>query len=377
MTENTVLGPEPVLTRALAAARRAPVTVFFLACCVALFAVAERYGSTEDVATLVRFGATERGHVWAGEWWRLLSAPFLHIGFMHLAWNMVGLFGWCTPVERTLGSRRFAVVYLGAAIAGSAASLATHDVVSAGASGAGFGIVGAWLALDARRLGSWRAFAADPHVRRTAGSALVWTVVLISMNVDHAAHLGGFVGGIALTWALTVPPDARPLSPHRARSVAVLAVLVPAVLAVIPRPGLTRYGAQELESELAAAMERGDLDAAEGVLARAANLGYSSPMVEYDRGSVHQQRGDLDGAARAYEKLASSSDPKVRRAGVAAGKVLLASRLMDGLGMPRDLDRARKLLEEVCADGDGGVCEWLEKNPTTERGAGAEKAGGP
>src|SRR5512141_2850668 len=178
----------PLLPRLLAAARAAPVTVAFLSACVALFAVAEWHGSTTDTATLIRFGALDRGDVWAGQAWRLVNAAFLHVGLVHLIWNLVGMFGWCTFVERSLGSARFAVLYLAAAVAASASSLVFHDVVSAGASGAGFAMIGAWVTLLARKLGSWRALARDGQARRVLGSALVWTVVLSTMNVDNAAH---------------------------------------------------------------------------------------------------------------------------------------------------------------------------------------------
>ncbi len=239
---QVILGPDPFFRRALDAVRRAPATFLFLGACVALFVVAEQHGSTEDVATLVRFGATERRHVWAGEVWRLVTAAFLHIGVLHLAWNVVMMLGWCMPVERALGTARFAVVYLGAAIAGSATSLLVHDVIGAGASGAGFGVIGASLTVDARHLGSWRAFAADRRVRHTAVLVVLWTVGLAGMmNVDHAAHLGGFLGGIALTWALTAPDDASPASRRWAWSVAAVAVALPAALAVIPRSGATVY----------------------------------------------------------------------------------------------------------------------------------------
>ncbi|WP_248353270.1 rhomboid family intramembrane serine protease [Anaeromyxobacter oryzae] len=205
MARTKLLGPDPAFGRALEVVRRAPVTTLFLAACVVLFVIAEQHGSTEDVDTLVRFGATERGRVWAGEVWRLVSSAFLHIGVVHLAWNVVTMVGWCTPVERALGSARFAVLYLGAAIAASATSVLAHDVIGAGASGAGFGVVGAWLALDARRLGTWRAFVRSRRVQRVAGTAALWTLALAGMNVDHAAHLGGLVAGVALTWALTTP----------------------------------------------------------------------------------------------------------------------------------------------------------------------------
>jgi rhomboid protease GluP len=360
--KTVILGPDPAFGRALAAARQAPATVVFLATCVVVFVLAERHGSTEDVETLIRFGATERGHVWAGEVWRLVTSAFLHIGLIHLAWNVLGMFGWCTPIERALGTWRFVVLYLGSAIAASATSLLVHDGVSAGASGAGFGMVGAWLTLDFRRLGSWRAFAADARVRRTAGMAVLWTLVLLGSNVDHAGHAGGLVAGVALTWALSTRPEA-PLAARRwAWAVAAMVVVVPAALSAVPRTG-ERSAVLALELEVGRALEHGDVDAAERVLARAAEKGHRSVYLEFARAYVLQERGDLEGAARGYDALARSDDPEVRRNASGASKKILAVRLDSGLGMARDPARARKLLEEVCSEGDVEVCHWLEEHP--------------
>ena len=356
--------PEPPRPGLLASLRSAPATVLFLGACVAVFAVAESHGSTTDTATLLRFGANERGHVWAGQWWRLLTAGFLHIGLAHLAWNVIGIFSWSAPVERALGSARFAAVYVGSLVAASATSLLLHDVVSAGASGAGFGVVGATLALGRRRLGSWRAFTQDPHVRRIVGNILVWTLVLSTMNVDHAAHGGGLVGGVALTWALTAPATAS----RRARRVAwllvLLAVAAPVALSLVPRAGAARYGAAELEPELHDALKREDLDAAERVLARADAAGLRSPRLELQRAFVFQARGDRGAAARILEEQTSAPDPEIRSFARSAARALLAERLYAGDGMAADPARARRLVEEGCAEGEQHLCAWLRANPS-------------
>ena len=100
--------------------RGAPVTVGLTAINVAFFLLAESSGSTRDASTLLRFGAVESQHVWAGQYWRLASYMFLHIGWAHLLWNSYASFGWCVRVERTLGHGRFLAVYL---LSGLAAAL--------------------------------------------------------------------------------------------------------------------------------------------------------------------------------------------------------------------------------------------------------------
>ena len=72
--------PRPRDTRWGAAVRAAPVTFALAATDIAVFAWVAAHGSTTSTATLVRFGALEPSRVWAGEWWRLLTAAFLHVG---------------------------------------------------------------------------------------------------------------------------------------------------------------------------------------------------------------------------------------------------------------------------------------------------------
>jgi rhomboid protease GluP len=177
----------------------APVTYGICLTNVLYFLYVEVHGGSTDVLNLVRFGALERSHVWAGEYWRFVTPIFLHIGWVHMGWNTYCLVGWCSPVERVLGSGRFAVTYLIAGIAASATSLLCHDSISAGASGAAFGIVGMTLALRYGALGSYTAFVEDAWVRRTAVTIVVWTIIgLTAVRMDNFAHAGGLLAGMLL-----------------------------------------------------------------------------------------------------------------------------------------------------------------------------------
>jgi rhomboid protease GluP len=179
---------------------------------VIVFLFVETHGGSTRVVNLVHFGALERSHVWAGEYWRFVTPMFLHIGWMHIAVNTYCLVGWCTLVERVLGRWRFVMTYLATGMGACAVSLLCHDAPgAAGASGAAFGIVGVTMALRWRVLGRWDAFVADLWVRRTAGIIVVWTI--IGWNTfDNFAHGGGLVTG-AIMGALFV--RARSLSPPR------------------------------------------------------------------------------------------------------------------------------------------------------------------
>jgi membrane associated rhomboid family serine protease len=270
-----------------------PATLGLSLACVAAWIATERTGDSTSASHLVAVGALERGHVWAGEPWRLLTAPFLHAGFAHLAWNVSGALLSGGPVERAVGSRRFLAVWLAAALGGSALSLLAQDVVSVGASGALFGILGAVLAIRHRMLGSWRAFTADPPTRHLLAALALWNVAgvglaLAGLRMDHFAHVGGFAFGALAARAMT---SRRP-----GRRGAQLLGLVAAVaaLAAWPRERLSTVTAWELERELARALEADDWFRARDLVERADRARHASPFLELAREKVEGQRSSRE-----------------------------------------------------------------------------------
>jgi len=212
--------------------RGAPMTTFIFAVCVAVFVAAERTGSTKSTETLLRFGAVERGHVWDGQYWRLATSMFLHIGAMHLFWNAWFGFKMCATAERELGPWRFVALYLGSGIVGAAASVIGHDAVSAGASGALFGLIG-WRLVGLRvQFGSWRAFGQHPAIRQELIFIGAWFLLGAWIGFDNYAHGGGMLFGALFTWALTAPPAVR--TRRWAVAIGIGALLVAASLRPLP-----------------------------------------------------------------------------------------------------------------------------------------------
>lgn len=209
--------------------RASPVTAAILVINLGWFLWAEAQGSTEQTSTLLRFGAVEPVHVWMGEYWRLASHVFLHIGWFHLLWNGYAGFGICAGVERALGGRRFLLVYAASGLVGGAATTLTLYPTSAGASGAMFGMLGALLALRRRQLGTFQRFFADPAIRSTLLNAGIWLVIGTQLHFNNRAHGGGLVAGALLTWALT--------SPRRAVLLPLFGAAVGALLLASMRPG--------------------------------------------------------------------------------------------------------------------------------------------
>jgi membrane associated rhomboid family serine protease len=132
-----------------------------------------------------------------GEWWRLITAAFLHYGPLHLAMNMLALWWLGAPVEMALGRWRFLLLYLVSGLAGSAGALiASPNAITVGASGAIFGLLGAGLILEYEATG------------QLAGNYL--TLIVVNLVITFAipgisvgGHLGGLVGGIVGALVLT------------------------------------------------------------------------------------------------------------------------------------------------------------------------------
>lgn len=139
-----------------------------------------------------------------GEWWRLITCIFLHFDASHLFNNMIILYFLGKWVEETLGSGRYAGVYLGSGILGAAASMytciVTEDMyVSAGASGAIYGLMGSLAVLILLHRGRFKGLSLQ-----RMGFMLFLCVYqsMTTMGVDNSGHLGGLVSGALLTMLL-------------------------------------------------------------------------------------------------------------------------------------------------------------------------------
>lgn len=184
-----------------------------------------------------------------GEWWRLVTATFLHFGPLHLLFNTWALWSIGSLVERLFGHGRFGAIYAFAGVAGSLASVAWNPLVnSAGASGAVFGIIGAQLAFFTR--GGHRLPAELVRAQRNSTLAFIAysvTFGFIVPGIDNAAHLGGLATGFAAGWLLARPLGA-PASRAQERAGALWAVAV-AVTLLAGGVAAARWSAQAHAAE--------------------------------------------------------------------------------------------------------------------------------
>lgn len=149
---------------------------------------------------LIRWGANSADLTLSGDWWRLVTNTFLHIGIIHIALNMWCLWSLGAVCENLYGAWTFAAVYLISGVSGSLTSIAYHPhVVSAGASGAIFGIAGALI--SAYYFGEFSASRSvvAASLRSVVGFA-AYNLIFGAMSgiTDNAAHVGGLVGGLVL-----------------------------------------------------------------------------------------------------------------------------------------------------------------------------------
>jgi membrane associated rhomboid family serine protease len=134
-----------------------------------------------------------------GDWWRLLTAAFLHYGPVHLILNMVGLYWFGSLLEERIGSARYLMLYLVSGLAGSAGALLWSNgflTPTVGASGAIFGILGAGLVLERQR---------DYVFGGSALGVIIINFVLTFSisSISKGGHIGGLVGGIVCALGLT------------------------------------------------------------------------------------------------------------------------------------------------------------------------------
>lgn len=224
---------------------RVVVTWLLVAANVAMFlivAVQDSQIGSFNTDTLLRWGASYSPDVTQGAWWRLMTAVFLHGGFLHLAFNMFALVMVGSVTERLFGSIAFTVVYALAGLGGAVASEWMHPVgVGVGASGAVFGLYGGLLAFLLRR------HATLPRtVVRSLGSGAA-VVVLYNIGfgftqpfIDNAAHLGGLISGFVAGLAFTAFGDASKLTPSYWRSAQVACAGL--VITAVAVSALPRYG---------------------------------------------------------------------------------------------------------------------------------------
>ena len=214
------------------------VTWFLLAVTVFVFILETIMGGSENVDVLVKMGAKTNNLVQTGEWWRLITPIFLHIGILHIFMNGFTLLYVGQFLEPLIGHWRFFVLYMLSGITGNLASFAfgSSNALSAGASTSLFGMFAAFLALGLM-------YRENRFMAEMGKSFLGLIVVNLLMDltmsgIDIWGHLGGAVGGFFLAYALGLPGIKRPKMLYR-----ILALVIVVVISYYMYvKGMTVYG---------------------------------------------------------------------------------------------------------------------------------------
>lgn len=156
---------------------------------------------SEDTLTLLYFGANYPALVKAGEYYRLITSAFLHIGLLHLIFNNYALYVIGSQLESFLGKIKFLIIYLVSALCGSLMSMLFSDGISAGASGAIFGLLGSLLYFGY----NYRVYLGTVLKSQIIPLILINLIIgFVTPGIDNAAHIGGLLGGLGMTMALGI-----------------------------------------------------------------------------------------------------------------------------------------------------------------------------
>ena len=189
--------------------RRPRFTYIFLAINIVIFLLMSLAGGTTSEETLMAFGVKSNAQIDQGQLWRFVTPIFIHIGLLHLLFNSYALWMVGPQVEKLYGSERFVILYVVTGVAGVFGSYFYHpQSISAGASGAIFGLFGVLLVFGIR----YRRFI-PPFFKRAVGTGVL-PVILINLvigfsvqAIDNSAHISGLLAGAVLAG---VVPFQRP-----------------------------------------------------------------------------------------------------------------------------------------------------------------------
>jgi rhomboid protease GluP len=178
-----------------------------------------------DTRTLVAFGAKYRPFMVQGEWWRLVTAGFLHGGILHILMNSWVLFDLGAQVDEFYGNSRMLVIYFIGTVVGFMASTWWSPTVSVGASAGICGLIGAMIAYGVRSRTGMGAAIRGMYLR---WAAYVLVFGLLTSFTDNAAHIGGLAGGFGVAYIAGTPGRIRSLQEQLWRVASWACILVTA-----------------------------------------------------------------------------------------------------------------------------------------------------
>lgn len=196
------------------------ITAINVSICILMFFIDKSLSF--NINTLISFGAKYNPLIADGQYYRLITPMFLHSDITHLLFNMYALNIFGKNIELIYGNLKFITIYLIAGIFGSLGSFVFSSSVAVGASGAIFGLMGAYLYLYVSKPNVFnRGFL--KNLLGIIGINLVFGIIV--PNIDNWAHIWGLIGGFIISWALGVR-DEKILIPKRLWAQTLIVVII-------------------------------------------------------------------------------------------------------------------------------------------------------
>ncbi|MGD9676744.1 MAG: rhomboid family intramembrane serine protease [Vulcanibacillus sp.] len=262
-----------------------------------IFLIMTLSGGSTDTEVLIKFGAKESFLIMDGEYWRFITPIFLHIGFVHFAFNNVALYYLGQLTEKIYGSIRFIAIYMLAGIIGNFASfIFSPDTIAAGASGAIFGLFGALL---------YFGYIYPDLFFKTIGKDIL-TIIGINLvigftisNIDNYAHIGGLVGGFLVAAIIHLPNNKK-----RKWLVTVISIIVLIGILSLTWVSVTSddlKGSEAIYITGQQALEKGDLETANKIFSFLVEEYPEQYFFHFYYGNTLLNEGELEQATEQYE----------------------------------------------------------------------------
>jgi membrane associated rhomboid family serine protease/Tfp pilus assembly protein PilF len=363
MSDQPIIIPSPTPEPFVIRRRYLPVATFILlGLNVLIFLLMELSGGSSNPDVLLSFGASYGPYIRRGEYWRLVMPMFLHIGILHLLLNTAALFVLGRILESVYGYGRFTLLYVACGMGSSFLSMTLSSSVSAGASGAIFGIAGAMLTT-----GYLHRAAIPRRWRRSFGGGILPLIVINLIlgysiaGIDNWGHLGGLLAGMLLS-AVIPPPglDWVPASPQDEPSQA--AVIIPVLVVALAMAAAvdhyrTSRAVMRLLGESVRLRAAGQGDRALERIREASRLAPRDERPHEELGSLYLQQGQVPEAIREFEEARRWSPDSTRaRLGLALayrqkGDLANAQKMFESVfgKNPRSAD-GHRALADLCAE---------------------------
>ncbi|MFT9486861.1 MAG: rhomboid family intramembrane serine protease [Tepidibacillus sp.] len=326
------------------------LTYFLIAINAVFFFLMTLKGGSTNTEVLLDFGAKESFLITQGEYWRLFTPIFLHIGFLHFALNNVALHYLGQMTERIYGSTRFLLIYLFAGIIGNISSfLFAPNNIGAGASGAIFGLFGALL---------YFGYVNPDLFFRTMGKDII-SVIMVNLvfgmvvpNIDNYAHLGGLIGGFLIAAIVHLPNQK-----HNKWLVTLIATMILLIVSVSTWWGINGRevkGSEALLLKGEKALQNNNLNEAHTLFNQLVKSYPDNPYAHYYFASTLLKEGQLEQAAAYYQK-SLELQPKLYQAHYYLALISIFEKneqkaiqhLQKALEINPDFNEAKQLLKEI------------------------------